>query len=482
MEAEVLSDEEVLNGVSITAEDKELVQELTSKYIDEQHLVTQRRVNRAFAILMGIEWLFGILTALFVSPQTWSGGSSSVHIHVWSSLLLGGAILMPPIAFAMFRSDNRWTPYVTACSQMLFGSLLIHLMAGRLEAHFYIFGSLAFLATYRNWKVLIPATVVVAVDHIVRGIYWPQSVYGVLSGAEWLWIEHAAWVLFEDVFLIYSIVQGTRDTESIAKTRASLEVRNQKIENLVATLKSKQSQLVQSAKLASLGEMSSGIAHELNNPLHFINGFNNRIKKLFEKNDVVTADMIETYTTQISENCARMKRIVQHFREFSRQADQCFQPFSVNYVVERSFVLFSEQLRLKGISTELNLADENPYVSGDSNRIEQVFINLIGNARDALEGREGSVIKVRVASTDENVLIQFEDNGPGVDPEVAEKIFNPFFTTKEVGKGTGLGLSISHTIISEHKGKMECLPSAGGGAIFRIEIPIYHEAAMDQVV
>ena len=119
----------------------------------------------------------------------------------WAAVFLGGAISSFPILLALLKPGRAPTRYVISVAQMLWSALLIHLTGGRIETHFHVFGSLAFLAFYRDWRVLIPATVVVAADHLLRGLFFPQSVYGVLDGSSWRWLEHAAWVVFEDVFL-----------------------------------------------------------------------------------------------------------------------------------------------------------------------------------------------------------------------------------------------------------------------------------------
>jgi len=168
-----------------------------------------KRTDRMFAYLMGGQWLAAILFALVVAPRTWAGAESQVHVHVWAALILGGLVSLFPAALAVLRPGATLTRHSIAIGQMLMGALLIHLTGGRIETHFHVFGSLAMLAFYRDWRVLIPATTIVAVDHMVRGLFWPESVYGLAVASEWRWVEHAAWVVFEDVFLVIACVRGT---------------------------------------------------------------------------------------------------------------------------------------------------------------------------------------------------------------------------------------------------------------------------------
>jgi two-component system, cell cycle sensor histidine kinase and response regulator CckA len=188
----------------------------------EQRESIYRHTDRLFAVLMAIQWVAGILAALWVSPRTWVGSNSQTHIHVWAAIFLGGAINIVPIALAMKRPGAATTRYAIATAQMLMSALLISLTGGRIETHFHIFGSLAFLAFYRDWRVLVPATIVVAADHFLRGVFWPQSVYGVLSVSQWRWLEHAGWVLFEDAFLFIAIKRSVREMWAMAQRTAEL--------------------------------------------------------------------------------------------------------------------------------------------------------------------------------------------------------------------------------------------------------------------
>lgn len=153
------------------------------------------QTDRLFAALMIVQWLAGIGAAYWISPRVWSGTMSRTHLHVWAAIYLGGVISLFPIMLAITRPGQAVTRYVIAIAQMLMSSLLIHFTGGRIETHFHVFGSLAFLSCYRDWRVLVPATIVVAVDHFVRGVYWPESVFGVLTASHWRWLEHAGWVI-----------------------------------------------------------------------------------------------------------------------------------------------------------------------------------------------------------------------------------------------------------------------------------------------
>ncbi len=234
-----------------------------------------RRTDRVLAQLMCVQWVAGIIFAIWVSPRVWYGAASQIHVHVWAAVFLGGAITTFPVLLAVFRPGEASTRHTIAVAQMLMGALLIHLTGGRIETHFHVFGSLAFLAFYRDWRVLVPATIVVAADHLLRGIFWPQSVYGVLVASQWRWIEHAAWVVFEDVVLVMSCLRGTEELWQIARHTARLEQSHREQTRLaseqaalVAQLRVSQQEVEAAtrAKSAFLANMS----HELRTPLNAI--------------------------------------------------------------------------------------------------------------------------------------------------------------------------------------------------------------------
>ena len=189
--------------------------------------------DRVFAVLMAAQWIFGVGVAYWISPRTWAGANSSTHVHIFAAIFLGGAISAFPIALAITRPGQPMTRYAIAIGQMLTSALLIHLTGGRIETHFHVFGSLAFLAFYRDWRVLVPATIVVAADHLLRGIFWPQSVYGVLAASPWRFLEHAGWVVFEDIVLVFSCLRGTRELWNMAERTAEFETSQERYRAVV---------------------------------------------------------------------------------------------------------------------------------------------------------------------------------------------------------------------------------------------------------
>ena len=192
------------------------------------------RTDRSFAALMVVQFVAGVAAALWLSPRSWYGAQSAIHVHVWAALLLGGAIASGPIALALRLPGDALTRHAIAAGQMLTSALLIHLSGGRIETHFHVFGSLAFLACYRDWRVLATATAVVALDHGMRGVLWPQSVFGIVLTSPWRWLEHVGWVLFEDTFLLIAMRQNLAEMLKLAERQARLEAIKASIEQTVS--------------------------------------------------------------------------------------------------------------------------------------------------------------------------------------------------------------------------------------------------------
>lgn len=248
-------------------------------------------------------------------------------------------------------------------------------------------------------------------------------------------------------------------------------------------LKDTQSRLVQSGKLASIGELASGVAHELNQPLMVIRGNAQLIQRKISKNDIQNED-VQEQIEPIIRNTKRMMNIINHLRTFSRQSKSEFYLLSVNQVIEDSFLMIEEQLRLKNIVIKKALNPDLPKITGDANQLEQVILNLLANARDAISDKYGEdklkdgidktiEIITQIAEGDKGFIeIIVKDTGSGIKKKDQSNIFDPFYTTKEVGKGTGLGLSISYGIIRDHGGQIDIAETGKQGTALRITLPI----------
>ncbi len=234
-------------------------------------------------------------------------------------------------------------------------------------------------------------------------------------------------------------------------------------------LRDKQEQLVQAAKLATLGELTTGVAHELNNPLNNIGLFIGNALDVIElgRNDGDIRRELQSATRQVR----KATEIISHLRTFGRAAPINREPVPVNQVIERALSLMSEQFRLREIGIELRLSVENPTVNGSPIQLEQAFINLLSNARDALMTSPRRQIVITSEAEASTVSIAISDTGPGIPEGLEQRIFDPFFTTKEVGQGTGLGLSITYGIVQDHQGSITVFNNPGGGATFRIQLP-----------
>jgi PAS domain S-box-containing protein len=236
-------------------------------------------------------------------------------------------------------------------------------------------------------------------------------------------------------------------------------------------LKSAQEALVQAGKLAALGELAAGVAHELNQPLSGVVGFIQELQGIL-KEKFPDAQALD-FSNEVLKNGIRMKKIIQQLREFTRKSTEDYRQVDVMTVIHESFQLLDQQLKTRGIT--VSIAADTNLVSVYCNpfQLEQVFINLATNARDAIEAtdRGSGTITIEVKKKNHFVDIVFKDDGCGMSLETKGRAFDPFYTTKEVGKGTGLGLSVSYGILSKIHGTMMIESTPGRGAIFRLRIP-----------
>lgn len=239
--------------------------------------------------------------------------------------------------------------------------------------------------------------------------------------------------------------------------------------------------LIQAGKMATLGEMATGVAHELNQPLAVIKTASSYFLRKTRRKEPIADNIISTMAEEIDSHVNRASHIINHLRQFGRMSDLSLEPVQVNDVLLKAFDMFSQQLKLREIEVEWGLDEALPPIKAEPGSLEQVFINLLLNARDAIEekwppgsgdAQQVKRITIKTYRHDQHVVIDVSDTGIGIPSSIRSKIFEPFYTTKKVGEGTGLGLSISYGIVKDFGGSIKVQSTPGQGARFSIRFPL----------
>ncbi len=524
-------------GQSVTSPEKERTAGL---FADSERQIFLR-TDRLFVWLMVFQWVAGVAAALWISPRTWIGATSQTHVHVWAAIFLGGAISGFPIYLAWKRPGEAITRHTIAISQMLTSALLIHLTGGRIETHFHVFGSLAFLAFYRDWRVLLSATSVVAVDHLLRGVYLPQSVFGVLTPSSWRWLEHAAWVIFEDVFLFISIQQGRQDMHKVAERQARLEALNESIEQRVhertqelereiqerietqSKLEETHNQLLQVSRQAGMAEVATGVLHNVGNVLNSvsvsatvvcdrlrqseINDLHAAIRMLHGKNGELgrflaedpkgkllpeylakASELLASERDQLVSEMAGVVRHIEHIKEIVAMQQTYAKVFGVMEPVAAE-ALVQDALRINAAAFDRHrvqviqqIDPSAPPALVDRHKVLQILVNLLRNAKYAMDEQAPTEkrLEIRVSRTAvESITITVQDNGVGIAPENLTRIFAHGFTTKK--DGHGFGLHSGALAAKQMNGSLTAYSEGPGlGAAFTLELPIAPSAGADR--
>jgi len=446
--------------------------ELFKDYEHEIHV----RTDRLFAGLMALQWVAGVLFALWVSPLAWTGATSRTHLHVWAALFLGGLLSVFPAGLALLRPGERSTRYVIAVAQMLMGALALHLTGGRIETHFHVFGSLAFLAFYRDWRVLVPATVVVALDHVLRGFLWPQSVYGVIVASPWRWLEHAGWVVFEDVFLIVGVYRSIREMRDRAERTAALEHELRTRAVLVEDLQ-KARKLAETATRARSDFLAS-MSHELRTPLNAIILYSELLEEeaLDRPGDQSVEDL-----RKIQSAGKHLLELINGILDLSKieagKMSVMPEEFDVRSMLDEVVDTVRPLVHKNSNTLTVHVADSVTTVHADITKTRQIVLNLVSNA--AKFTRLGTVtIEVTRSVGDARDYIEFQiaDTGVGMTPERTRRIFDPFtqadVTTARKYGGTGLGLAIVSSLCQLMDGSISVDSRPDEGSRFTVLLPV----------
>jgi two-component system, NtrC family, sensor kinase len=293
------------------------------------------------------------------------------------------------------------------------------------------------------------------------------------------YIEVTIYPIWEKDGRISKFIEISRDITERKKEEAEITQRLEKmVEERTRQLKETHAKLLHQDKMASLGKLSASVVHEINNPIAGILNLIILIKRIIEEGSMSQKelDLFSRYLNLMETETRRTSRIVSSLLAFSRQSKVDLKRLSVNRLLEKILFLNSNLLKMNGVEVEKKLDANLPDIVGSEDQLQQVFMNLVSNAGEAIEVNGGGVLSIESEcfSEGDKITVSFRDTGTGIREENLPRLFEPFFTTKKKGKGVGLGLSVAYGIIEEHGGSINVESEEGKGTTFKVELPLRH--------
>jgi len=452
----------------------------------EQRQRLDASIDRLFGALFIVQWIAEIAVALWISPLTWAGTQSQIHPHVWTAVFLGGAVTVLPLLLILKRPGQPLTRLAIGVAQALSTAILIHLTGGRSETHFFVFVSLALLAFYRDWRVLVAAAAVVACEHFVRGLFWPQSVYGINLASPWRFLEHSGWVVMEVGCLFLLCRQGLLESWGVARRQAELEATNRIVSDSNEQLRDEiaQRQRIQTAleraknaaEAASRAktEFLANMSHELRTPLNSVIGFSDVLSE--QAFGPLNEDQAQ-YVTDILESGQHLLSLVNDILDLAKIENGSLEiqrgSVMVPRLVERAVQMFRERAVRQGLRLVADVDSNVRMIVADERRLKQMLYNLLSNAIKFTP--EGGEVRVTVHPKENSVVLIVADTGIGIPLDEQRKIFDSFYqmdsTLSKNAQGTGLGLAMVRQIVELHGGTVSVTSEPGQGSSFIVTLP-----------
>ena len=358
-----------------------------------------RATSRKFAGLLVAQWILSIVLASVASAEAWAGAESAVGGYVLTALLLGGLISIPPAIMGWVRPSSEVTRNLIGAAQLLMSGLLIYLVAGRIAMHFHIFVSLAFLGLYYDWKVLVTASVVTAIDHFVRGIVAPMSMFGVTYPAPWMAAEHTAWVIFEVGFLTLGCLQAIRAQRNRARTELENEAQNEELETLLADLEEAQEEAQEKKEEATRLAES---AEEVNSFLRLeIEDLDGRLERLQDgdltvsfageapttpnENTEQAAEMTGQLRTKLEGAVASIRSTLQEVMSATSRANRSADEISTS---SDQMAASAEEQSAQAEEVAAAVEELNQTINENARSVQSVAQSAQDGGREAREGQE----------------------------------------------------------------------------------------------
>ena len=406
-----------------------------------------------------------------------SSVSSSVNSSAVNSTKAPKLQLIPPVDFAEIAFENAWDPILilshdfkvvsmNTAAQEMTGFLRTELQKDTIEilrvktplpnrSRTFELEFIESNGTFEDVFIQRKDNGIRVVDFSSRTVNHFDSVFYVL--------------LFRDV-----TERKQMERELISKHQ-EIQLAYTELEKKNNELKATQETLVQAGKLAALGELAAGVAHELNQPLQSIRGYSQELQSMLEPviAGLPVAASANDSLKEVISHVDKMSKIISHLRSFTRRSTEDLDWIDIRSPIQEALKMLDRQFKSRGITVETIYAEDCPQIYANSLQLEQVFINLATNARDAIEAKGTGTGKIRISTlrVGEFTEIRFMDDGVGMSDRTVQKAFNPFFTTKEVGKGMGLGLSLSYGMISKVQGSIRIESQYGKSTEFIIQLP-----------